>query len=152
MSITFDTNILIYATDPTAGGKHTEAAAVMRRSAAVDAVLTLQALAEFFAVAVRRKGLTIEAASEAVDHWRAVFPVVVADESCLAAAMEATRRHGLSFRDAMMWAAARRAGCSVLFSEDFQDGRSLGGVTFVDPFAAHNRTLIDAVLPDRNVE
>jgi len=28
-----------------------------------------------------------------------------------------------------------------------QDGRTLGGVTFVNPFAARNATLVEAILP-----
>jgi predicted nucleic acid-binding protein len=36
----------------------------------------------------------------------------------------------------MMWAVAREAGCRYLLSEDFQSGRTLLGVTFVNPFAA----------------
>ena len=54
---------------------------------------------------------------------------------------------GLSFWDAMLWATARRAGCSVLLSEDFQDGRRLDGVLFVDPFAPENQRLVDLALP-----
>ncbi len=34
----------------------------------------------------------------------------------------------------MLWAVARAAGCRYLLSEDFQSGRTLGVVTFVNPF------------------
>jgi predicted nucleic acid-binding protein len=44
------------------------------------------------------------------------------------------QQHGLQFWDAMLWATARRAGCSLIATEDFQDGRTLGGVTFRNPF------------------
>ena len=42
---------------------------------------------------------------------------------------------------------ARRAGCRVLLSEDFQDGRDLGGLLFVNPFDPANRQLLDLALP-----
>jgi predicted nucleic acid-binding protein len=61
--------------------------------------------------------------------------------------MDAVERHGLSFWDAMLWATANRAGRRVLLSQDFQDGRRLDGVLFVDPFAAANRKLVDLALP-----
>ena len=32
--------------------------------------------------------------------------------------------------------------------EEFQDGRRLDGVLFVDPFAAANRKLVDLALPE----
>ena len=72
-----------------------------------------------------------------------------ADESDLAVAVIAVEQHGLSFWDAMLWATARRAGCRVLLSEDFQDGRDLGGILFVNPLEPANRKLLDLALPER---
>jgi hypothetical protein len=34
-----------------------------------------------------------------------------------------------------------------LLTEDFQDGRTLGGVTFVDPFQGENGRLLAQILP-----
>ncbi len=48
----------------------------------------------------------------------------------------------------MLWATARRAGCRLLLSEDFQDGRDLGGVLFLNPFDPANRRLLDLALPE----
>ena len=59
----------------------------------------------------------------------------------------ATMTHRLAFWDAMLWATPSVSGCSLLLTEDGHDGRKLDGVTFVNPFAAHNRTLIDRALP-----
>ena len=50
------------------------------------------------------------------------------------AALELVDHHMLSFWDAAIWASARKADLSVVISEDFQHGRVLDGVTFVDPF------------------
>ena len=60
--------------------------------------------------------------------------------------MGAVGEHGLPFWDAMIWAAALRAGCRLFITEDFQDGRALGGVTFVNPFEEHNAVLLGAAL------
>jgi predicted nucleic acid-binding protein len=43
-------------------------------------------------------------------------------------------RHGLSFWDALVWAAARKDGVPVLDTEDFQAGRDVEGVGFVNLF------------------
>jgi predicted nucleic acid-binding protein len=83
-----------------------------------------------------------------VNYHRRLFPVVAADESDLAAAMRAVEDHRLSFRDAMLWATAKRAGCRMLFSEDLQDGRRLGDVLLVNPFDPANRKLVDLALPE----
>lgn len=61
--------------------------------------------------------------------------------------MTAVGDRRLSFWDAMMWAAAKEAGCRLLISEDFQDGQAIGPVTFIDPFLEHNAVLLNAALP-----
>lgn len=106
----------------------------------------LQTLGEFFAVVTRKGQLDAAAAAALIDGWRAVFPVHAAEEQALDDAIGAVRQHGLSFWDAMLWATAQQAGCGMLVTEDMQDGRKLGRVTFVDPFNAKNAALLDAVL------
>lgn len=49
-------------------------------------------------------------------------------------ALDAMSRHGLSFWDALIWAAAAENGAKVIYTEDFQDGRDIEGVQFVNPF------------------
>ena len=46
----------------------------------------------------------------------------------------------------MLWASARRAGVTHLLTEDLQDGFTLQGVTFINPFNRENDLLIDGVL------
>ena len=60
--------------------------------------------------------------------------------------MAAVNEQKLSFRDAMLWATARQAGCSVIVSEDMQQGRRLGGVEFVNPFASETATTMATLL------
>jgi predicted nucleic acid-binding protein len=45
-------------------------------------------------------------------------------------------RHGLSFWDALIWAAASESAVDVIYTEDFQDGREVEGVRFISPFAS----------------
>jgi prevent-host-death family protein len=52
---TLDTNILIYAVDPSEGRKHAIGAQIVDRSVELPCILTVQALAEFVAVATRRR-------------------------------------------------------------------------------------------------
>ena len=124
-----------------------QAVDLTRRAVAGDCILSLQSLAEFF-YAVSRKGLmTPDAAAGLIDDWRAVFPVCSASGDDLAEAITVVRRHRLSFWDAMLWATAWEAGCKMLLSEDFQDGREIGGVRFVNPFLAANDDLLALILP-----
>ncbi len=51
-------------------------------------------------------------------------------------ALDAIPRHGFSFWDALVWAAAREHGATTLYTEDFQHGREIEGVRIVNPFEA----------------
>ncbi|HUK06364.1 MAG TPA: PIN domain-containing protein [Stellaceae bacterium] len=146
LRFTLDTNILVYAANRDAGAMHRKAQAVVRRAADSGCILLLQALAEFFRVAVAKSGLAIKDAERIVNAWRDVFPIHCADERALVEAMDAVASHNLAFWDAMLWATARRAGCRFVLSEDFPDGRELGGVVFLNPFAANVSPLLNDLL------
>jgi len=50
-------------------------------------------------------------------------------------------RYQLSFRDALIVAAAKSASCRYLLTEDLQDGQDLDGVLVINPFL-HGPTAI----------
>ncbi len=131
--ISLDTNILIYAIDLDAGRKHQQALNLIDRAAELDCVLTLQALSEFYAVSTR-KGLSAHEASLFVRDWQTIFPVACPRTASLTSAIKAVQKHGLAFWNAMLWAVACDAGVHTIFTEDFQHGRELGGVRFINPF------------------
>jgi predicted nucleic acid-binding protein len=106
----------------------------------------LQSLTECFRVITTKLSFDPRRARAEIDGFRFAFPVFAAAEDDLDCAMRVVEDHHLSFWDAMLWATARRAGCRLLLSEDFQDGRDLGGVLFFNPFEPANRKLIDLAL------
>jgi predicted nucleic acid-binding protein len=144
--ITFDTNVLVYAADRDAGERHLIALDLMRRARGCDCVVTLQVLSELFRTLTGRTKMPAAEAIAFVLRWRNAMPVVAADELCLVDAMDAVAGQQLSFWDAMIWATAKRAGCRLLLSEDGQDGRTLGGVTIVNPFAPSPSPLLAEAL------
>jgi predicted nucleic acid-binding protein len=144
-----DTNVLIYAAVRQSGPKHHTAIDVLRRASGLDCVITLQALGEAFRILMVKYKVPAAEAIARVDEWRSAMPVVIADETCLIDAMDAVAGHRLSFWDAMMWATAKRAGCRLLLSEDGDDGRTLGGVTLVNPFASPRAPLLQEALGRR---
>ena len=146
--ISFDTNILVYAADNMAGERHAIAADLMERSIRHGGcVQTLQSLAEFFSVVTRKASIAPDVAASFIKGWQAVLPIEASTPADLDLAMQAARDHSLAFWDAMLWATARRIGVRVLISEDFQDGRILDGVRFIDPFASQNSPFIEQLLP-----
>ena len=144
--MSLDTNVLVYSTDTSDAVRHPAAKSLIRRAARADAVLMLQSLAEFAHVTVRKLKMPVADVKAVIDQLRELFPVHAADPNGLDMALEMVRREKLAFWDAMLWAAARQAGCEIMLSEDLQDGRKLGGVTVINPFRPENQAIVDQVL------
>jgi predicted nucleic acid-binding protein len=129
-----DTNILIYSRDLDEVEKRPRAIALIDDLAARgELVLTVQCLNEFSAASLRR-GVAVAEVETAVLRWRDLAEVLRLEAAATTAALDAVTRHRLSFWDAPIWATARDAAVPVVFSEDFQHGRELEGVRFLDPF------------------
>lgn len=149
MTIAFDTNVLLYAIDRGAGARHRTAGALIERALhGGEALLVLQTLAEFYSVATRKFGVSSRDAVLFLDELRAVLSVHAASEGDFDRATKGDRS-GLSFWDALLWATADRVGVRYLLTEDYQDGRVLGDVRFVNPFLDENEQLLVRVLPAR---
>jgi predicted nucleic acid-binding protein len=150
MMVSFDTNILVYATVSIPVAKTDRARDLLVRGMRTGScILLLQTLAEFSGVAIRKAGIGVDEVQTTIDAWRAVLPVQGTEDDDLSAALDAVKNHRLAFWDAMLWGAAQRAGVRHLLTEDLQDGFELAGVKFVNPFEAANNRLIDEVLPPR---
>lgn len=129
-----DTNILIYARDRDEPEKRRRAIELIDGLAAQgELVLSVQCLNEFSATSLRR-GVDVSEVETAVGRWRDLAEVLRLEEPATTAALGAVAQHHLSFWDALIWATARDAGVPIVFSEDFQHGRELDGVRFLDPF------------------
>lgn len=143
-----DANVLVYSVDLQAEpGKRNLAKKIILWLGSDDrAVFPMQALAEFYSVATRKGLVDPVSAAAQVMKWGTIFPVHSADLVDIAEAMRVHRDHGIPFWDGMVWAVARRAGAGILLSEDFQDGRELEGVRFMNPFAPANQDRLAAAL------
>ena len=64
----------------------------------------------------------------------AEFDVASPEVGDIRAAIDLPRLHGFSFWAALIFQAAKQAGCSVLLSEDMQDAREIDGLQIVNPF------------------
>ncbi|MFN3233658.1 MAG: PIN domain-containing protein [Alphaproteobacteria bacterium] len=144
---TLDTNLLIYSIDTDSGTRHEVSKSIVIRAAMADCVLTLQVLGEFFHAVTRKGHLPAASARDFVTHWIQVFPVCAANEQTLAEAMRWVDQDRLSFWDAMIIGAAREASCSVILTEDMQDGRQLEGIELINPFSATGKERAEALLP-----
>ena len=131
-----DTNVLVYAYDRGAGNKHLQARrAIGQLWDEGTGALSTQVLQEFY-VNVRRKSrrpISIRSARSLVADYM-VWDPVVNDGTSILEAMDAERRHKISFWDALIVVAAQKCEADVLLSEDFNHGQKYGSVRVVNPF------------------
>ena len=129
-----DSNILIYAALEPASDKGALAADLIAR-VAPGGILAAQALLDFVAVIRRRAPDLTPAAIAQVDAWASVFETAPTTLPVMRAALALVAAHQFQVWDAVIWAASKQAGATVLFSEDMQDGLTLNGMTVVNPFS-----------------
>ena len=129
-----DTNILLYADDGDAGQKRDVARKVIRKAFSDrSGVLSTQILAEYFVNATRKLGIEPEAARRRVEVLRSLDVVRIESDTILDA-IDLHRMHGFSLWDSLVLECAAVSGCSILYTEDLQDGQTVRGLTIVDPF------------------
>ncbi|MDR3202232.1 MAG: PIN domain-containing protein [Bifidobacteriaceae bacterium] len=137
MSLEFvDTNVLLYAYDPSAGARHDAARDLVgalgreRRGA-----LSVQVLQEFYVNATRKIAVPL-APDQARDvlrvlgRWPAHSPLA----HDVLVAGQIAEEHTLSFWDAMIVRSAEQLGCAVLWTEDLNAGQRIRGLTVANPF------------------
>ena len=135
-----DTNIVVYSYDPSDPVKQSTANTLIQRlSDARRLVFSTQVFNEFCNVMMRpsRKPKVSPAEVALVLHrLSATGEVVPIAQRLTFRALDAMPRHGFSFWDALIWAAAKEHGVEIVYTEDFQHGRDVEGVRIVNPFAA----------------
>ena len=121
----------------------------MHRDVAVKAICIApqQVLGELYNVLVKSNG-DRESARTRLHAFIEEFETAVADVKTFTDAIELATEHRLQFWDSLILATAASAGCSLLLSEDMQDGFAWRGVTVVNPFAAKMHKRLARVLAD----
>ena len=131
-----DTNILIYAHDLDAKAKHEIAKEVLRDLWSSRAgVLSMQVLQEFYVNATRKisSPLSKKAARGVVNSYSIWCVDTAAADISMAFQIEDEAR--ISFWDALILAAARKAGAVRVLSEDLNAGQRIAGIAVENPFA-----------------
>jgi predicted nucleic acid-binding protein len=132
-----DTNVLVYSFDPESADKQHRAQTLIHEALRSQrGVISTQVVQEFLSLALRKFARPMSV-TEARDYLRSAlaplcqhFPTISFYDRALLIQEET----GFSFYEALIMAAAVEAGCSTLLSEDLQHGRTVQGVTIVNPF------------------
>ncbi len=133
----FDTNVLVYAYDSSEPGKQRVAQELLREGLETkEASLSAQILSEFFVTVTRkiRHPFSVPEAAEMLERL-ALLPIVSIDWPTVKQAVYVEKRYGLSYWDSLVIAAAQRAGCAKVISEDMNPGQGYDGVVVQNPFS-----------------
>ena len=132
-----DTNLFVYSLQSSPSEKAQRARQLIRQALTTrKGVVSYQVVQEFFNVALKRFAVPMTI-PEAEQYLATVFRpllAVYASQSLFSEALRITGRYRLSWYDSLIVAAATEAGCSILYSEDFQDGFKIGDVEIRNPF------------------
>jgi len=130
-----DTNVVVYAFDTGNPHKQKVSRELLKSGIAGRAVISTQVLAEFASALLHK--ITPRASANAVmkglDALTAIR-TITPDQELIRRAVEAHVSYGIHFYDGMIVAAAERAGCQQIWSEDFDAGQQYFGVTVRNPF------------------
>jgi len=103
----------------------------------VRPTLSTQVLGEFYNVVTSKRRtdpLSREEAAQWIAKWMQL-QVESVTPGHVNLALEIGHRFQVSYYDALILAAARLAACSVVYSEDLNEGQDYGGVKVINPFA-----------------
>src|ERR1700674_5657 len=130
-----DTNVLVYAYDASDPAKQTVAQELVKKAIAGGIVISSQVLGEFAATLLHKVSLPArpEDVNELLDVL-APIKLVVPDGGIVRRAVEARSAYGLHFYDGMIVAAAERARCERIWSEDFNPSQKYFGIAVANPF------------------
>lgn len=131
----FDSNILVYMQDSNDSRKQEKSRCVFFDCISKGtAFISTQSLQEFYNVTTKKKRLDRQKAKEIV-HWLSIsVSVVQITPASIEQAIDISIETQFSFWDSLIVSAAVSAGCSVLYSEDLNDGQTVRGVTIRNPF------------------
>ena len=143
--VALDSNILIYAELEPESVKGRRAAELILLSAR-DGVIAIQVLGEYLRFVQRRAPGAFDDALRQSEVYKATFLTPATTTEVFAAATVLASDHKLQLWDGVVCAASSQAGAKVLLSEDMQDGRMLGTMRIVNPFAQSNVNAIEYLL------
>lgn len=118
----FDTNVLLYLLS--AEDIKADRAEIELRS---GGVVSIQVLNEFASVAARKLKLSIAEIRDVLATVRAICEVAPITEETHDVGLRIAERYGLSVYDAMIVASALLTDCTILVSEDMQNGQVFEG-------------------------
>jgi predicted nucleic acid-binding protein len=132
-----DTSVLVYAHDLDAGERHAVAARLVAELWETRAAsISTQVLQELYVNVTRRIPSPLpRAVARHLVRTYSAWPTETVGPAEIQLASEVEERHQLSFWDALIVAAALKAGATRILTEDMGPGRTISEIRIESPFA-----------------
>ena len=136
-----DTNLIVYLFDKKDSRKRGIAQGLLKE--ALDegnGIISFQVIQEFCNVALKKFEVPLTPDDLKSFITRFLYPIcaVVPSLEIYNHTVEICKSFGFGFYDSLIIAAAREANCSILYSEDLQNGQQVLGINIINPFLSAN--------------
>ena len=130
-----DSNILIYAV-----AKNSPKCALSRKlllDIVKKAVVSSQIINEFINVCIKKKIMPLTYTFKYAEEFMEIFNFALIGKKDIKLAMSIKEKYGYSYWDSLVVASALNNSCSILYTEDLQDGQIIENkLKIVNPFLA----------------
>lgn len=129
--IFIDTNILVYSVANDLRKRSIADALLLREGI----VVSPQVISEFIAVTLRKQILEQTKVVEYAHKFLKVFHTTVMTAGTITSALNIMTKYRFAYWDSLILAAAIESACTIVYSEDLQDGQRIEDqVTIINPF------------------
>lgn len=146
MRVALDTNVLAYVEGVGDEPRRSKAERLVAMLSIEGVVLPTQVAGELYNVLRRKKGLDRADAAAVVMRWGDFYGLTPHTTQMFTDAVALAVAHDKQIWDALILSIAAASGCSLLLSEDMQDGFVYRGVTVANPFAETLHPLLASLL------
>jgi predicted nucleic acid-binding protein len=128
-----DTNILVYSHSITNKDKYEKSIEVMSCN---SCYISTQVISEFCNVLTKKMHINPLEIKELTHEFELYFNIFIVNRNTTEKALDILDKYGYSYYDSLIIAAALEADCSVLYSEDMQNGQLIeNSLKIINPFA-----------------
>ncbi|OHE66114.1 MAG: twitching motility protein PilT [Treponema sp. GWC1_61_84] len=132
--IFIDTNVFLYLLDNKDETKREKARKILKKIVALhQPVLSTQVIKEFYVAATSKLKADSFIVKNIIHNFRNM-EIVNNDLELIEQAIDISAISQISFWDSLIVAAAEKANCEFIFSEDLNSGQTYRGVKVVNPF------------------
>ena len=132
-----DTNIIVYGFDDQQPDKKARSLSLITDALQTgNGIISWQVIQEFLNVATRKFKVPLKLEDAKLYLQKVLHPLcqVFPDLEIYQNALDLQGKTKYSLYDSLILAGALREGCTILYSEDLQDGYQVDGLRIVNPF------------------